>query len=141
MKWHRDNITLFFDYDGTIHGKSGHICPGFPAGPKTSDPAGSRPLTLLIPIRRSAAGLARSTKEMWDSFLPDLPDEYKKQAGNLIGDEMLRLTRQGGAVLYPGRAGCTVRPEKFRLPSGIFKQLQAQLYGSSPRSISSGPVF
>lgn len=39
---------------------------------------------------------------MWDSFLPDLPDEYKKQAGNLIGDEMLRLTRQGGAVLYPG---------------------------------------
>ena len=101
MKWHRNNVTLFFDYDGTIHESLGIYAPAFRLAQKHLIRLGLAPDTPYSD-QEISRWLGCSTKEMWDSFLPDLPDGYKKQAGNLIGDEMLRLTRQGGAVLYPG---------------------------------------
>lgn len=101
MKWHKDTITLFFDYDGTLHESLKIYAPAFRLAQSRLVDAG------LAPSREYsdpeiARWLGYSTEEMWDSFLPDLPDKHKKQAGNIIGDEMLRLTLAGKAALYPG---------------------------------------
>ena len=101
MKWHKDTTTLFFDYDGTLHESLRIYAPAFRLVQKQLIRAGLAP-AVSYSDQEISRWLGCSTKEMWDSFLPDLPDRYKKLSGDRIGDEMLRLTLAGDAVLYPG---------------------------------------
>lgn len=100
MKWHNHTVTLFFDYDGTLHESLKIYAPAFRLAQNWLVDKG------LAPFRKYSdqeisRWLGYSTQEMWNSFLPDLPDKYKKQAGNIIGDEMFRLILAGKAALYP----------------------------------------
>ena len=92
--------ALIFDYDGTIHDtmriyrpavrrafqwlrEQGHTVP------ETSD-------------RQIASWLGMNTRDMWNSFLPGLPEKVKQKAAVLVGDAMKAALRKGCGAWYPG---------------------------------------
>lgn len=93
--------TLFFDYDGTIHISEKIYIPAFrkaqefliKEGYLTEQNLTDREVTRFL-------GLIR--EEMWETYMPKLPENIKNQAGMVLGREMQRLILQGRAELYPG---------------------------------------
>lgn len=93
--------TLFFDYDGTIHCSEKIYIPAFrkaqeflvKEGYLTEKNLTDREVTRFL-------GLIR--EEMWETYMPELPENIKNQAGMVLGREMQRLVREGKAELYPG---------------------------------------
>lgn len=55
-----------------------------------------------ISAERISRWLGMNSKDMWDSFQPDLPDEIKSMASSKIGEEMLLEISEGKAKWYPG---------------------------------------
>ena len=49
-----------------------------------------------------AGWLGLNSKEMWNTFLPELDQSYKEQASTMVGDLMIRQIRKHKAVWYPG---------------------------------------
>mgnify|MGYP000393984806 FL=1 len=49
-----------------------------------------------------AGWLGLNSKEMWNTFLPELDQSYKEQASRMVGDLMVRQIRKHKAVWYPG---------------------------------------
>ena len=46
--------------------------------------------------------LGMNAEDMWNAFMPGLPQALKQFASERIGSEMVRLIKQGEAVLYDG---------------------------------------
>ena len=94
-------MNLIFDYDGTLHDCIKIYAPAFRK-------AYARLVSLSLaeerawPEREISQWLGFSANEMWDRFLPALPQSLKDECSRIIGDEMLRLVRAGQARLYPG---------------------------------------
>lgn len=93
--------NLIFDYDGTLHESLCIYAPAFRLG--YSYLVGKR----LAPEREfSDAEISRwlglSVKDMWQRFMPELPQPERDGCSGMIGDEMVRLTLAGKARLYPG---------------------------------------
>lgn len=101
MKWLNRNLTLFFDYDGTIHDSLRIYAPAFRSACHILSKQG-----LIPPQPYSNAEISHwlgyTTEEMWNTFQPALDPIYRRQAGEHIGKEMQRLTETGQASLYPG---------------------------------------
>ena len=97
-----ENIkTLFFDYDGTIHCSEKVYIPAFRKAQdfllekgylKERDLSDEEVTGFLGLIRR----------EMWETYMPELPRDLQNQAGRVLGKEMEKLILQGKATLYPG---------------------------------------
>lgn len=101
MKSKPDPVTLFFDYDGTLHECIRIYAPAFRKVYQEMIAAG-----LAQPQDFSEAELCRwlglSVPDMWNKFMPDLPQAQKDYYGSRIGEEMFQLILDGSAALYPG---------------------------------------
>ena len=93
--------TIIFDYDGTIHNTLGIYEPAFREAyqwlAKQNVVEEQKIETAQI-----AGWLGLNSKEMWDTFLPELDQRYKDQASAIVGDSMVRQIRKHRAVWYPG---------------------------------------
>lgn len=93
--------NLIFDYDGTLHESLCIYAPAFRLG--YSYLVEKR----LAPEREfSDAEISRwlglSVKDMWERFIPELPQPEREICSGMIGDEMVHLTLAGKARLYRG---------------------------------------
>ena len=101
MKSKPEPITLFFDYDGTLHDCIRIYAPAFRrVYPELVTAGFAAPRTFSDAELSQWLGL--SVSDMWNRFMPELPQERKDYYGSRIGDEMLRLINGGLAALYPG---------------------------------------
>ena len=92
--------SLIFDYDGTIHDTL-----------RIYEPAVEQAFQWLrrqgyaVPEasgKKITSWLGMNTRDMWNSFLPDLPGEIKGQAASLVGEAMKQAVQEGRAAWYPG---------------------------------------
>lgn len=94
-------INVVFDYDGTLHDSLKIYAPAFRSCCKMIAKDG-----YIIKEDYSDDEIKRwigmDVKTMWDTFMPDLPNEYKLKYSAFIGSEMLSLIKEGKAALYDG---------------------------------------
>lgn len=92
--------NLIFDYDGTLHNSIKIYAPAFN---KAFDFLAEKGFTQkqVLSHKKISYWLGFSAKDMWDSFMPNLPKEIKDKCSKIIGDEMLRLVKCNKAELYP----------------------------------------
>ncbi|MBC2582362.1 HAD family hydrolase [Clostridium sp. DJ247] len=93
--------TIFFDYDGTLHSSM-----------KIYGPAFKKAYSYLVENKLAepkvwkeeeiSYWLGFGSKEMWQEFMPNLPEETKIQCRDIIAEEMKSRIEQGKAVLYDG---------------------------------------
>ena len=93
--------TLIFDYDGTLHNT---IVIYESAFRKTYVWLVENGYAEKSNISREeiTGWLGMNSQEMWNSFLPDLPQEVKQEAAQRVGNDMIRQIREHRAVWYPG---------------------------------------
>jgi len=92
--------NLIFDYDGTLHDSIKIYAPAFRlayAYLASLSLAGNKEWT----DHEISRWLGFSSKDMWNAFMPDLPQSMKDECSGLIGDAMLRFVHDGKAQLYP----------------------------------------
>lgn len=93
-------MNLVFDYDGTIHDSIAVYEPAF-----RHAMAELESLSLIEPTSFSQEEIAYwigfSAQDMWESFLPEVSQELKKDCSKLISDIMMELIYRGNARLYP----------------------------------------
>ncbi|MEA4973911.1 Phosphoglycolate phosphatase [bioreactor metagenome] len=94
-------INIIFDYDGTLHDSLKIYAPAFRSCCKMIAKDG-----FIMQTDYSNDEIKKwigmDAKTMWDTFMPDLPHEYKDKYSAFIGNEMLTLINEGKAVLYDG---------------------------------------
>lgn len=93
--------TIIFDYDGTIHNTLGIYEPAFREAYQWLSEQNVVEEQKIEPAQ-IAGWLGLNSKEMWDTFLPELDQRYKDQASAIVGDSMVRQIRKHRAVWYPG---------------------------------------
>ncbi|MGN1001552.1 MAG: HAD family hydrolase, partial [Oscillospiraceae bacterium] len=95
------NRTLIFDWDGTLH-DTAHLygCAFRSAYAWLVSEGYARPRAYSD--AEVSVYLGMTARDMWDSFMPQLPREIKEQASAIIGREMIWAIRAGRAALYPG---------------------------------------
>lgn len=96
-------MTLYFDFDGTLH-ESMHIYyPAFLKGYEFLVESG-RASPRDFDHQEVSKWLGYSSAAMWDTFMPNLPLEVKNAAKQVVGKEMRRLLENGSGKLYEGTA-------------------------------------
>lgn len=108
--------TIIFDYDGTIHNTLGIYEPAFRAAYQwLTEQTGIK--EQKIESSRIAGWLGLNSKEMWDTFLPELDQRYKDQASKMVGDLMIRQIREHKAKWYPGaeKVLTTLKKQRYHL--------------------------
>lgn len=116
MKLKPDHITLFFDYDGTLHDCIRIYAPAFRKVYQELVAAGiTQPKQYLDQDISPWLGLP--AQEMWEQFLPELAQAQKDYYGMRIGAEMFHLVSSGCAALYPGTEDTlhALREQGYRL--------------------------
>ena len=94
-------VNLLFDYDGTLHDSLRIYAPAVQAAYDRLAGLGyAAPRTWEPEELRGWIGL--SPQEMWEGFLPGLPQAAKDFSRGFVGARMLALIRAGRARLYPG---------------------------------------
>jgi len=91
--------TIFFDYDGTIHNSIIIYGPAFRKAYAHLVSVGCAE-EKAFSDEEISKWLGFNPPQMWDTFMPNLSEERKKEASSIIGEEMKRLTEQGEAKLY-----------------------------------------
>lgn len=101
MSWRVEPVTLFLDYDGTLHDCLAIYAPAFRRVCRELAADG-----LTVPEGISEARISRwlglTVQEMWNDFMPELEQERQARYGGRIGEEMHQLIQGGKARLYPG---------------------------------------
>ena len=77
--------TIIFDYDGTIHNTLGIYEPAFREAYQWLSEQNVVE-EQKIETAQIAGWLGLNSKEMWDTFLPELDQRYKDQASAIVGD-------------------------------------------------------
>lgn len=93
--------TIFFDYDGTLHNGIKIYAPAFREAYTylvENDYAAPRDWT----DKEISYWLGFSPVEMWNSFMPNIPEETKITCSGMISRAMKALTEGGKAELYSG---------------------------------------
>lgn len=93
--------TLIFDYDGTIHDTLRIYEPAFRQAYDWLVREGYTKRQ-EIASETIAGWLGMNSKEMWNAFLPELPQEIKDQASAMVGSGMTGRIADGQAVWYSG---------------------------------------
>ena len=86
--------TIIFDYDGTIHNTLGIYEPAFREAYQWLSEQNVVE-EQKIETAQIAGWLGLNSKEMWDTFLPELDQKYKDQASAIVGDSMVRSGSTG----------------------------------------------
>lgn len=95
------NKNIIFDYDGTLHQSIAIYAPAFrKAYQYLVDNNLAKPC--IYSDKEISKWLGYSSKDMWQSFMPLLPDEIKAHCSSLIGEAMLTYIKEGKAKLYSG---------------------------------------
>ena len=84
--------TIIFDYDGTIHQTLGIYEPAFRETYQwlTEQKVAEEQ---KIASSKIAGWLGLNSKEMWDTFMPELDQKYKDQASKMVGERMIEHYR------------------------------------------------
>lgn len=93
--------TLVFDYDGTIHNTIVIYEKAFRAGYQWLVSEGYIQ-EKFISREEISKWLGMNSKDMWDSFQPQLSDEIKDKVSSIIGNSMVKQILENGAIWYPG---------------------------------------
>lgn len=93
--------NIILDYDGTIHDCAKIYVPSFYIGYKYLTDNGLAPIHEYS-YKEVSGYLGYSVKEMWNKFMPDLPQSEKDTCSKIIGDSMMKLITNGQSVLYDG---------------------------------------
>lgn len=93
--------TIVFDYDGTLHETLRVYAPAFRTAYDYLVEQGAAPKRQF---QDAALGkwLGCTALEMWQSFMPELDPALRDHASMLVGQQMMRLTREGRGRLYAG---------------------------------------
>lgn len=94
-------MTLIFDWDGTLHNTLHLYGRAFRAAYADLVRDGYAPARAYSDEDVSVY-LGMNASDMWNAFMPQLPENVKTAANDCIGREMARLIEQGEAVLYDG---------------------------------------
>ena len=94
-------MILLFDFDGTIHNTKHLYGCAFRKAYNMLVEKGFAPEYYYADDDVSKY-LGVNAPDMWNSFMPELPDEMKHAASMLIGKEMIDGVLNGDAVLYGG---------------------------------------
>ena len=108
--------NLLFDFDGTLHNTIRIYAPAFR---KAYAYLADKGLAVFRewPDKQISRWLGYSSKDMWNSFRPQLPDEEKNYCSQMIGLEMLAALKAGRGQLYDGAADTLreLKDEGYRL--------------------------
>ena len=92
--------NLVFDYDGTLNDTIRIYAPAFRMAQQYLAGKG-----LIAQKEYTDSEISQwlgfTAAEMWRSFAPHIPEKEKMDCSRLIGDEMVRLTLDGKASLFP----------------------------------------
>lgn len=108
--------TVFFDYDGTLHDCMRLYGPAFRAAYAWLVQEGYADARTFSDAEISR-WLGWQVRDMWETFMPGLPEHAWRQASHIVGEEMDRLLDAGEGALFPGvpeALGC-LREEGFEL--------------------------
>ena len=100
MQWNIKPSTLFFDYDGTLHQCLNIYAPAFRQTYRElvlKGYAAPRSFT----DSEISQWLGQPAADMWNSFMPWLPEKIRDDASRQIGHTMVSMTLNGKAALYP----------------------------------------
>lgn len=89
--------TLYFDFDGTIHNSLKIYAPAFRKAYNYLSQNGYAVERTFIDTEIQK-WLGYNKKEMWEAFMPQLPEEIRDNAGYIIGQTMNELVKD--AKLY-----------------------------------------
>lgn len=93
--------TLIFDYDGTIHNTIVIYETAFRQCYQWLVQAGYAP-EQEISAKRISGWLGMNSRDMWESFLPELPETVREEASSRVGAGMVEQITAGKARWYPG---------------------------------------
>ena len=92
---------IIFDYDGTLHNSIKIYKPAFIKAYNylvSKDYAEEREFK----EEEISKFLGLSAKDMWNTFMPDLPKSEKEKCSSIIGESMIEYIDEGKAELYDG---------------------------------------
>ncbi|MDO4493620.1 MAG: HAD family hydrolase [Clostridia bacterium] len=93
--------TLIFDWDGTLHDTTRLYGCAFRKAYDWLVAQGAAPARHYADADVTRY-LGMNAKDMWNTFMPLLPQEMKTRASDIIGREMISRIDAGEAILYPG---------------------------------------
>ena len=93
--------TLIFDWDGTLHNTEALYGRAFRKAYAWLAAEGYAPKRSYTD-REVSIYLGMSAPEMWNTFMPELPQPVKDTCSSLIGQAMVEEIDAGKALLYPG---------------------------------------
>ena len=94
-------MTVIFDFDGTIHNTARLYGQAFRKAYAMLVQEGFA-LPKDYTDEEVSIFLGVSAPDMWQTFMPHLPQEMKERASRTIGREMIAGVQRGEAVLYDG---------------------------------------
>ncbi len=93
--------NIVFDYDGTLNNSLKIYAPAFKIA-----------YDYLVETNQAkekdwqdneiSTWLGYSSKDMWNNFMPNLPEVEKEKCSNIIGSNMVKFIEEGKAELYNG---------------------------------------
>ncbi len=95
------DITLVFDYDGTLHNTLRIYERAFRQCYQWLVSEGHM-AEQSVSTEKISGWLGMNSKEMWNSFQPGLPADIKEKAENIIGASMVEQIINNKAVWYKG---------------------------------------
>lgn len=93
--------NIIFDYDGTLHNSMIIYGQGFRQAYKYLVELGYAQ-ERLWDDNEISKWIGFSSKEMWNEFMPELPEDEKKKCSNIIGSYMIQCINENKAELYEG---------------------------------------
>lgn len=93
-------INLLFDYDGTLHNSIRIYAPAFLLAFDYLVSHGLAENKIWTEDEISQ-WLGFNSRDMWNTFMPDLPQFHKDECSRMIGEAMVGFVREGRAKLYP----------------------------------------
>jgi phosphoglycolate phosphatase len=93
--------TLIFDWDGTLHDTRRLYGNAFRTAYQYLVGKGLAPAREYTDEEVSIY-LGMNAPDMWNAFMPELPEETREYCSSLIGQDMVTAVRHGNTTLYPG---------------------------------------
>lgn len=94
-------INLVFDFDGTLHDTIKIYAPAFRKAYGYLVGSGLAE-DREVPDNEIGAWLGYSSRDMWNAFMPHLPETEKEYCSKMIGAELIQSLKAGKAKLYDG---------------------------------------
>ncbi len=126
--------TLIFDWDGTLHNTEALYGRAFQRAYAWLAEEGYAP-ERHYSHREVSVYLGMNAPEMWNTFMPELPQAVKEHCSAMIGEQMVSEIYAGNAILYPSAAETLAARKGGGLPAGFPLQLQARLSGGPPEGV------